>query len=266
MILALSDFVGVVRRNRSTIWIMATRELASRYVGTLAGPLWTLLQPAATVAVFWFVFSVGFKAQGPAGVPFIVYFLCGYVPWLYFTEVVQGATGSVVASGYLVKKTGFSSELLPVIHATAAVIPQLVLLAILTIVVVIVQGGVTMAALGFIYYFACLVTLCLAVGWFTAGLNVFNRDVAQVVGVLLNLWFWITPIAWPESILPERVHWITTANPMYYVITGYRASFLGVEHPQWVLGTLVFWGVTLPLLLVGAQVFRRLKPEFADAL
>lgn len=261
-------FLKTAYEQRATIWIMATRALAEQYVGTFAGPLWTVMQPAATVVVYWFVFSVGFKAHAPAGVPFILYFLGGYVPWLLFTEVVQASSTAIVSNVHLVKKTTFPTEILPLVRVASSTIPHFILLLLFALIVVVSHGALSWSLLPWlVYFYVCLVSLALGLSWLVASLQVFSRDTAQVVTVVMNLWFWITPIAYPENILPPHVVGLLKANPMFYIISGYRHAFLGTD--DFVTGfrhTVAFWALAALSLILGAYVFRRLKPEFPDVL
>ena len=107
--------------------------------------------------------------------------------------------------------------------------------------------------------------LALGIGWTVAALNVFTRDTARLVGVLLQVGFWATPVLWDIKILPEPYRSIFAFNPMHYIVQGYRDSFLyATPVSQRVDETLVFWMVTAGLLLLGMFVFNRLRPQFAD--
>ena len=107
----------------------------------------------------------------------------------------------------------------------------------------------------------------LSLSWILAALNVFHRDLGQALGVILMLWFWLTPIVWPLNALSGTARWIVELNPMLYVIEGYRQSFLYAE-PAWHnwQGGLYFWALTGLLSLAGPAVFHRLKPHFSDVL
>jgi ABC-type polysaccharide/polyol phosphate export permease len=260
-------FAQQLWRLRGMIWAMARRELSARYVGAAGGMLWALLQPLTTVAVYWFVFSVGFKAQGPGGSPFILYFLCGYAPWLLFTETVQASAASVVGNVHLVKKTVFPTQILPLVHLTAATATHVVLLAVLLTATVLERGAPSPALFQLIYYFAGLCALALGLGWALAALQVFSRDVQQILSVMLNLWFWLTPVVWVEEMMPEELRWALRLNPMHYVVQGYRDALLG-GPPFWsdLWAAAGFWAAAVVVLAAGAHVFRRLKPEFADVL
>src|ERR1051325_9220141 len=103
-VLRIAAFLRKLYQYRGIIWAMAKRDLASRYIGTIAGPLWAILHPLATIIIYWFVFSVGFKAKGPSGTPFVLYFVSGLVPWLLFNNTIMTSVSAVTASPHLVKK------------------------------------------------------------------------------------------------------------------------------------------------------------------
>ena len=111
----LTHFLTNIYRHRHMINIMARREFETRYVGTHGGALWAITHPLALVVIFWFVFSVGFKAQGPGNTPFVLYFVSGLVPWLMFNEVLGASTNGVTGNVHLVKKTIFPTEILPLV-------------------------------------------------------------------------------------------------------------------------------------------------------
>lgn len=261
------NFAARALRLRWTIWLMAKRELVSRYVGTLGGPVWVIVQPLVTVAVYWLVFAVGFRAHTPSGVPFVYYFLSGYLPWLFFSEALNSGANSIVSKSYIVKKTIFPSDVLPLVCILSASILHLVL-GLIFIAFLLAGGfGLSIFLPEILYFYACLLCLLLGLTLMLSSLYVFNRDVGQVLSVALNLWFWITPIAWSSDILPTKVQSILAWNPLFYIVEGYRSAL--VYHlPFWndIDGAVRFWAVALPSLLVGGLVFQRLKPDFADAL
>jgi lipopolysaccharide transport system permease protein/teichoic acid transport system permease protein len=117
------------------------------------------------------------------------------------------------------------------------------------------------------YYFFAMSILALGISWITSSVNIFMRDTAQIVGVILRLGFWSTPIFWDLGIMPEKVQFFIKLNPMFYIVQGYRESFLYFvpfwHHPAM---TLYFWGVTGLVFVLGATIFLRLRPHFADVL
>ena len=118
-----------------------------------------------------------------------------------------------------------------------------------------------------IYYLCCFSLLALGVSWLVSALNVFVRDVGQIVGVILQVGFWGTPIFWDIKMMSPEVQVWLKLNPFYYIVRGYRESFIDFV-PFWHHGlyTLYFWLFTCGMLLSGAYVFRKLKPQFADVM
>jgi len=244
---------------------LAVRDLQSKYVGTLGGIFWIFATPLATVVIFYFVFAVGFKATGPSEAPFILWFVCGLVPWLFFNGSLMAITNSIVGNMHLVKKTIFPTEILAFTHLLSESFTHFVFFVILCVMLLVFGVNFEIARLIFIYYFGCMVVLLLGLGWMLSALQVFYRDIAQGLGIFLNLLFWATPIVWSPDLLPlEYAGWIAY-NPIGYIVGGYRDAlvFSQVRLPD-LHATIYYWAFTLAFLLVGNYVFRRLKTEFAD--
>lgn len=259
--------MGCIIDNRHMISVMARREFMARYVGTFGGILWAIAHPVAMLIIFWFVFSVGLKAQGPANTPFILYFVCGLVPWLTFNEVLSIGTNGVTSNANLVKKTVFPSEILPLVYIVSASASHLVLL-LLTFILLTANGiPITIYSAQVLYYFTALCIFLLGICWLSSALNVFHRDIGQVIALLLNLWFWATPIVWTGDLIPEKYRWLLHLNPLEYVIEGYRKSLL-YHEAAWsdMTGAGSYWTLVGIVFVMGAYIFRRLKPDFADVL
>jgi len=267
MVRSLIHFLQMVFGQRYLIFALAKREIAVQYVGSLLGFIWTFIHPLVLIAVFWFVFSIGFKVKPMSDVPFVVWLTAGMAPWFLFSQIVTGAVGSVVVHANLVKKTVFSSEILPVVTIASGIVTHLVFLVLLICLLVFQQVPFSWYALQFFYYLICLGVLTLGIGWIVSALNVFFRDVGQLVGVVIQVGFWGTPIFWDIQMMPPKVQMLLKLNPMFYIVQGYRDSFIYQKgfwsHPYL---TLYFWVVTLVILVVGILVFQRLKPQFADVL
>ena len=196
MIANLISFLKIIWLQRHLIFTMSVREVKSRYVGSSLGFLWTVIQPIVMITVFWFVFSIGFKARPMNDVPFVVWLTAGLAPWYFFSEIVSGSTGIVIAHSHLVKRTIFYPHILPVVKVLAACVTHCIFLGVLLVLIIFQQQPILFTFLQIIYYSGCLVILALGISWFTSALNVFLRDVAQFVGVCLQVGFWVTPIFW----------------------------------------------------------------------
>ena len=244
---------------------LAKREVRAQYVGSALGIVWQVITPLVLILVFWVVFSVGFRVQPASGVPFAVWLTAGMAAWFAFSEIVSGSVHAITSHPHLVKKVVFPVQALPLVKVLSALCNHLLFLAIL-VVLMLVQGvGFSFYILQVVYYFACMVVLALGIGWIVAALNVFARDTARLVGVLLQIGMWATPVLWDIKMLPEPWRTVFAANPVHYVVQGYRDSFFYATPFTARPGeTLLFWVITLGLLALGVFVFRRLRPQFAD--
>jgi len=256
-----------VLKYREMILAMAARDLQSRYAGTFGGIIWAFVHPLAIVCIFYCVFALGFRAQGPGNIPFILWFVCGLTPWYYFNETLQAITNSITANAYLVSKTVFPTEMLPLIYIVSGLFPHFVFMLALGAMVAVFHLPFFPERLLILYYLSCTMVLLLGLGWLFAALQVFYRDLAQGLTISLNMWFWLTPIVWPQTLVPQAYHRLMEANPIYYIVQGYRGLLI-YPRPVWPTchETLAFWLTALTLLAAGALVFRQLKPEFADVV
>jgi lipopolysaccharide transport system permease protein/teichoic acid transport system permease protein len=263
----LQELVKLVIARRSLILSMAVREVKSQYSGSFLGFSWTLIQPAVMVSVFWFVFSVGFKAKPVADVPFVVWLTAGMAPWFAFSAIVSSSAESVVQHAHLIKKTIFPSQILPVVKVVSNMVGHGAFLLLLLVLMLFNHIAISFVYIQVFYYLICLCLLALGIGYLVAALHVFARDVGQIVGVLLQVGFWATPIFWDIGIMAPDIQKILKMNPVYYIVQGYRDSFIAFI-PFWERGlySLYFWLVTILIFIAGAVVFRRLKPQFADVL
>jgi len=246
---------------------MAAREVKVQYVGSSLGFLWTIIHPVVMISVFWFVFSIGFKARPMNDVPFVVWLTAGLAPWYFFSDIISGSTGIVIANAHLVKRTIFYPHILPLIRILSSLVTHMVFISVLLCLILFQRQPFLWSFFQAVYYIGCIIVLALGISWATSALNVFIRDVSQFVGVALQVGFWITPIFWDIHMMPERVQLYLKLNPVYYIIQGYRESFISGAafwHHPWY--TLYFWVVAGTVLLCGAMIFRRLKPQFADVL
>lgn len=261
------SYLKCVYDYRSIIGMMATKAIQSRYAGSLTGSAWYIINPVMMLLVYWFVFSVGFKVQPVGGVPFAVVFFSGLIPWMTFSESLTVNTNVITENAYLVTKTVFPTEILPVVNLASGLVSHGFMLIILTLLLLLYGIPFSLYNLQFLYYLVGLSVLGLGLGWFFSAMNVFYRDAGQILGIILNVWFWMTPIVWGMDMIPLKYQYVVKLNPMYYIIEGYKFSFI-YHTPFWQsyrLGV-YFWCVCLAVLILGGLTFRRLKPEFADVL
>lgn len=264
---SILDMLHQIYNHRRTIWALALRQVQDRYAGTLGGAVWAILHPLLLLMLFWVVFAQGFKMQGAEGMPFVLVLFCGLIPWMTFNEALTGSVNSVIGHAHLVKKIAFPTEVLPAVYLVAALITHAVLLIVLCVVLGWYGLMPGLKALLFFYYLGAMCVFVVGLSWLLAALNVFHRDIGQAMVIVLNMWFWATPIVWQIGMLPVSFRPYMELNPLNYVIEGYREAFLGIGPIRVDFGTTAFfWLIAVGVLLLGATVFRRLKPNFAEVL
>jgi lipopolysaccharide transport system permease protein/teichoic acid transport system permease protein len=219
------------------------------------------------VLIFWVVFSVGFKVQPLNNVPFVVWLTAGMAAWYVFADIVTGSSNIVVSHSNLIKKVQFYSQILPIVKIFSCYITHAIFLIVLIALIVFQGMPFSWYYFQFLYYLLCLSVLSLGIGWAISALNVFIRDVGQIIAVIIQMGFWATPIFWDINIMPHDLQMIFRLNPMFYIVQGYRDSFI-YFLPFWhdPFQTIYFWTVSGITFVVGALVFKRLKPHFADVL
>ena len=267
LIKSFLEFCLTLHYRRFLIFEMAKRDIGQNQIGSFLGFFWTFINQLVLVCILWLVFSVGFKTPTASGAPFVVWLTTGLIIWNAFAETLNGATVVIKSNPHLVKKVLFPLSILPVVKLVAAVIVHMVFIIIL--IGLILAHGLPWSVywLQSIYYLVAMMVFVLGLSWITSALFVFIRDVGHVINVLLQIGFWSTPIFWNLQMMPGGIRPFFKLNPMYYLVQGYRDSFLHFvpfwHHPAL---TLYFWLVTSAIFILGAVVFQRLKPNFADVL
>lgn len=266
--IALVRLARSLAANRGIVLDLALQQLRRRYVGTLGGLGWTVLQPLVLIATYWVVFALGFRVTiGDGAVSFTAYFVTGTAAWLLISEAISAGVGSVTGHSHLVKKVVFPIEALPVAPVMMAAILHLVLLAIVLAYLLIERHMLPWTVLQLPYYTICALSLCAGLVLLTSALQVFFRDVQKLVETVLGVWFWASAVVWPADLVPAAWRWLLDANPAWYIVNGYRDSLIyGVAVWERPWQTAVFWAMTGGLLVAGAWVFQRLKSEFAEVM
>lgn len=255
-------------RRADLIWPLARRMTLARYRGSALGLLWALLTPAVMIAVFTFIFAGIFGARfTEGGTPweYALYLFCGLLPWTAFAETVQQSAGIVVAHANLVKRVVFPLETLPVAQALAALVTQLFGTVALFLATVVIRHELHVTALWLPVLLIPQLLLTLGGAWLVASLGVFVRDTSQVLGLLLMAWMYLTPIIYPEHVVPVRFRPALELNPFTPLMRSYRRALLEGLPPDWtgLVYTTVF---ALAVFLLGYWWFARTRKNFADVI
>ncbi len=262
-------FLQGVYKDKSLILTLTKRDFQTRYLGSFLGLFWAFIHPIILILTLWFVFQVGFKASSsPAkGIPFILWFLCGMIPWFFIAEGLSRGTTAILEHAFLVKNMVFRLSLLPLIRIFSALLINLVLVVLAASIFGIYGIFPDIYSIQIFYYIFSAVFLLAGLTWLTSSLIVFVRDANQFVAVILQVGFWFTPIFWSIELVPQNLRKIIKLNPVYYIIQGFRDSFI---HKIWFWEhwrmTIYFWALTLVIFCIGAVVFRRTKPHFVDLI
>ncbi len=256
-----------VWRARPLVRALVARDLRSRYVGSTLGLVWSLAHPLLQLATFTFVFAtvleVKVSAAGDVEVPFVLYLACGLFPWLAVQEGVLRSATSLVDNPTLVKRVVFPVETLPVELALAAVVQQLIATVVLLALMGILGFPPRAALLAFPALLAAQLLMTIGLGWGLAALHVYFRDTAQMLGVLLPVWFYLTPIIYPYRLVPPFLRPVLAVNPLTPLVEGYRDLLLHGRLPDPV-GMAWLLAASLALFALGAAAFSRARGEFAD--
>ncbi len=253
--------------NFRLLFSLTKNDFRQKYLGSYLGIAWAFIQPAITVLIFWFVFQVGFKSQPINDVPFILWLIAGMFPWFFFADSISNATNAVMDNSYLVKKIVFKVSFLPLIKIFSALIVHLFFIIFMYVLFMVYGYSFDMHWLQVFYYLGAMIVLVLGISYITSAVVIFFKDMGQLVAMLLQFGFWMTPIFWAIGMIPERFHFFLKLNPLVYIIEGYRDSMIaGVWFWEKPSMTLYFWVVALLMLALGFSTFRRLKPHFADVL
>ena len=255
-------------RNRTLIWSLSKNDFKTKYAGSYLGIFWAFVNPIVTILIYWFVFEFGLKATSPINnIPFVLWFIAGIVPWFFFSDALSNATNSFLEYSYLVKKVVFKISVIPIVKIISASLIHLVFITFIIVVYMAYGKFPNIYTFQLIYYSFGTFVLSLAISYATSSIILFFKDLGQIVSISLQIGMWMTPIMWSYTIIPQNLQWIAKLNPMYYIVEGYRDTLInGVWFWQRYNQTAYFWVFVLGTFLLGAIIFKKLKPHFSDVL
>ncbi|MBK5295154.1 MAG: ABC transporter permease [Acidobacteriia bacterium] len=265
---AFSEPVSTLWRNRRLIGSLTKRDIAGRYRGSAGDLLWALLHPLLLMLTYFFVFGIVLQArfgQDPSRSGFVLYFLAGMLPWLPFSDAVARAPGIVWENRNFVKKLVFPVEILPVNPVLAALVGEVFALLVFLVLLVLARGGIPWTVAWLPILVAPQLMLTLAVCWTLSALGVYLRDLGQMIGFVLTVVFFLTPICYPEASLPASAIPFLSKSPIFLLVREYRGILLEARSPEPGPLLLLYLGTGLACLAAYAW-FTRLKRSFADVI
>jgi lipopolysaccharide transport system permease protein len=255
-------------RNRALIRSMVRRDILARYRGSFGGALWTVLNPLLMMSTYFFVFGVVFGAKFAGDTSrsgYVLYFLAGMLPWLAFAEAVGRSPYVIVDYRNLVKKLVFPLDTLPVNLVISGAVTEIVGLIIFLAGLLLARHAIPWTVIWLPALLIPQLLFTAGLCWFLSALGVFVRDLGQIVGFVLTLWLYLTPIFYPETAVPAVAAAFLSFNPMWALVRGYRAIFLENRGPDPVSLTALWIGSML-LAVAGYAWFHRLRRSFADTI
>lgn len=243
-------------------------DIRSRFANSRIGGIWLFVQPLVQVAIFATVLTSVLSSRLPGidnKYAYVVYLLAGTAAWSLFNETLSRCITVFVDSGNLLKKISFPRICLPMIVIGVAMVNFMIMMGI-TIVLLLAIGAFPGAAILWIIPLAAIVVgLAAGLGILLGVLNVFMRDIGQAAAVLLNLWFWLTPIVYPINIVPASLQRFFKLNPMFPIINSFHEVILAGDAPNW-MSLIPVTIVAVLALMLGYSVFRRAGPDMVDVL
>jgi lipopolysaccharide transport system permease protein len=254
--------------HREAIRILTWRDFRGRFQGSIGGLLWPIIQPLFMMTIYTLVFSTFLKVRfGSSDSPFTfaVYLMCGLLPWMSFSEGITASANLIRSNQNLVKRVVFPLEVLPLNITLVAIIQQMISLLLLIPLAILVTGQFnwTIALLPVVLVFQIM--LLTGVNWFWSSLSVYIPDLRQFTTLLVMMLMFLTPIFYPESIVPEQARFLIQLNPMARIIKIYRSIFMEGVLPEF-SNTLITLAACFIIFLFGYLWFMRSKKHFPDFL
>jgi lipopolysaccharide transport system permease protein len=249
---------------RELLYLLVWREIKVRYKQTVIGISWVILQPLITMLIFTFIF--GYMAKLPSdGIWYPVFTLTALLPWGYFAQAMTRSTASLVGNANLVNKVYFPRLLLPLAMIVAPLIDLFLSLVLLFGLLAYAGIPITWKVITLPAFILLAMLTAMGLSFFISATNVRFRDVGHAIPFLVQIWMFVSPIAYPVSLVPEQWRLLYSLNPLVGVIEGFRWALLDKKAPDPVLmgGSVL---VLFVLLIAGAVYFKHMERQFADVI
>jgi len=264
----VASLIDNLARHRELIITMTWREFSARYRGSFGGLFWSVIHPLVMMVIYTIVFSLFLKIKfstDASPITFSVYLLCGLLPWSAFSEGMSRCNDIIRSNVNLVKRVVFPLEILPMNAALTASIQQVVGFFLLIPLAWWVTGDLFGTILFVPVILILQLLLAIGMNWITASLSVYIPDLGQMLSLVLTIWMFLTPIFYPEDVVPSQALILFQINPMARLVKLYRGAFMTGQLPglEGLLGTVIFCFFTF---LLGYFWFMHSKKGFADVL
>ena len=255
-------------QRRSLLYQLVRRDFEQRFVGSAMGWIWGLIHPLVLLGSWVFIFSYCLKQTVPPGEvtdKYPLFLFAGMLPWMLFNETLTRSASSLLEQANLITKTVFPAEMIPVAVFLSSLASHLLALILMIGVMAVYANQISFFLLLLPVYIFVLGLLAVGLGWIVASLQVFLRDTAQILTVVLTFWFWLTPIFLAAGQFPKQARGLLVVNPLYYLVRAYRILLLSSRMPDFRdLAIVAVFGAAV--FVAGGLFFRHMKRGFADVL
>jgi len=262
---SLTDLVKELWRSRELTYFLIWRDIRVRYKQTALGVFWAILQPVISMIVMSFVFgNIGNLKAHTSGTPYPVFLYSALLPWTFFAGAFSSTSGSVVGNAALITKIRFPRIALPITATISEAVDFALALVVLLGLMVWYHVPITPRLLFIPLLLIGMGSIAIGIGSVCASLNVKYRDVRFVIPFVAQIWMYLTPVIYPERMVPPRFQWVLFANPMNGWINAFRAVFLGYPLNGTQLGVSIV--ASIVILLGGVYYFRLTERGFAEII
>ena len=248
-------------------YMLSINDFRQRYQSTWLGIIWVVIQPLSYLIVIATVIHFGLRGQKDTQIPYFVFLASGYIPWLFFATTNNRLVSVFTRYSYIVKNIRIPFITLPMAVLLSCILVHFLILSVLLLIlyfngfipnIIYLQAG---------YYFLACIILVFSIGMITSSLYIFFRDLEKIIQIIIQFGFWLTPILWDKEEIPGDMQWILRLNPMEYIVSGYRNTFIyQIEFYTTNWQIMYFWSFTLVTLFLGIFLFRRLTPYLIEFL
>lgn len=264
----MQGLLSGVWRYRAFILSSITADINRRISRSRLGILWIVISPLTQIAIFAFILSAIMSGRIPGidnRFAYTIHLIAGFVPWMLFIEVMSRAVTMFLENANAMKKIVFPKATLPIVVLAVGIINNMIFFAAVVLIYAVLGHGLSAAIIWLPTLTFLTGLFALSIGTILGTMNVFIRDVGQIVPILLQLGFWFTPIVYTANIIPEAYRGLLQLNPLYWIVSVYRDVLVFHRAPEF--GALAgLAALTLALAALGAFMFRRASPEMVDVL
>lgn len=262
------EFIKSIINNRKLVWQLGKNDFKNRFANTSLGSIWGFLSPFVFMATYAIVFQYILKTGSAGNDPYVVWFLPGMSMWMCINDTIMSASGSIRNYSYLVKKVVFPVDVIPIISIVASSFVSIFLFIFSTVVCCL--FGYFPNVFMLVYILLSAYAFMIAFTRFTSALTTLVPDFAQLLGILMQLFFWFTPIVWNLSMVSGHplLQKIMQCMPFTYLVTGFRQIFIegNIVTAESGIFTIAFWAITIIIYVWGNYIFKKSKKDFADVL